>query len=274
MNTASSSAERTSHSRRRLRTALLMGGTIAITALIVGTVLTVGWTRSDASTRDTISQPFSTIRVSSDATELTVRYAEVDATQVIFHQGNRIWKASLRHDVSGGVLTVAETGNSLTPFGWIPTDPTTLEIVLPKSEEATPPAVDTTTQSGDVHISGRFADVAVNSAAGNITLEGGADSLTVSAQSGNVSVENYLLHGPLTGTTAAGNSDYSFRNLPSHAVLISRAGNITFTVPHGSYLINCRSEAGTVHQTAPSTLGSERVYQLKATAGDITVANR
>ncbi|HEV7184213.1 MAG TPA: DUF4097 family beta strand repeat-containing protein [Leifsonia sp.] len=278
MNVPNSSNAPAPSSRRPLRAALLIIGSLVLVALTVGAVITigdaVGGTRKDSSTRLSIEQRFDAVKIDAQAADVSVRYANVSAAQLNFHQGSEIRSATLHHSVTGGVLAVTETVNGTLLFGRILADATTLELVLPTSQKATPPAIDTTVHAGNLDINGTFAAIAIHSMAGNVTLHGGALSLNVDSQSGNVEATDYILHGPLTGTTAAGDATYNFSTLPDRATLTSSAGNIRFTVPKGSYQISAQAQAGTVRQGVKSTPGASRVYILQTSAGDITVANR
>jgi hypothetical protein len=263
--------------RRSLRTVLLATGAVVLVAIVVGAILIVGdaigGKRSDASAFYSITESFDSVRVNTEAADVTVRYASVGSAQLIFHQGTQVRSATLHHAVVGRVLTVTETVSGSLPFGWIAADATTLEIVLPKSEETRPMDLDTTIQAGNLDLNGRFAALTVASNAGNVTLHGGARSLNLKDQSGNVTATGYTLHGPVISTTTAGDSHFEFIALPSRATLSASAGDIWFSVPKGAYEVSGRSLAGTVHQNVTSTPGASRVYTLRDNAGNIVVAN-
>jgi hypothetical protein len=264
--------------RRKLRSALLVTGSVVLVALVIGAIVIVGEAaggkRSDASAHYLITESFDAVRINAHAADVTVRYANVDSAQVVFHQGTQVRSATIRHTVANGVLVVTESVSGSVPFGWMAADATTLELVLPQSHETTPIGLDATIQAGNLDLSGRFAALTIASNAGNITLHGGAQSLNLRAQSGNVTANRYILNGPITSTTIAGDSTYDFSTLPSRATLSTGAGNLSFTVPKGSYRITSRSVAGTVHQHVTSTASASRVYTLHDNAGNITVANR
>ena len=276
--TATNPNSPTAPPRRSLRIVLLAIGTVVLVALVVGAALVVGTAvggkRSDASAHYSITGSFDSVRISAKAADVTVRYGSVDSAELIFHQGRQVRSATLRHTVARGVLTVTESVSGSLPFGWIVADATTLEIVLPKSDESGPMDLDATIEAGNVDLNGRFAALTVASNAGNITLGGGARSLNLKAQSGNVSATGYSLSGPITSITTAGDSHYEFSTLPSRATLSAGAGDIWFGVPKGAYQVSGRSLAGTVHQNVTSIPGASRVYTLRDNAGNITVANR
>lgn len=265
-------------SRRSLRTVLLATGAVVLVALVASAIVIVGGAvggkRSDASARYSITDSFDSVRINAEAADVTVRYASVDSAQLIFHQGTQVRSAALRHTVARGVLTVTESVSGSLPLGWIAADATTLEIILPKSDETRPVDLDATIQAGNLDLTGKFAALKVASSAGNVTLHGGAGSLDLKTESGNVTATSYSVRGPVISTTTAGDSRYEFSTLPSRATLSASAGDIWLSIPKGNYEVSGRSLAGTVHQTVSNTPGASRVYTLRDNAGNITVANR
>lgn len=263
---------------RSTRVILLSTGVVLLLALIVGAILVVGDAvgvkRSDASARYSITQRFNSIRIVADAANITVRYASIDSAKVNFHQGSQVRSATLRHTVTDNVLKVTESSSGSSPFSWITADSTTLEIVLPNSDQSARLDVNTAVQAGNVKISGRFATIDVASNAGDITLIGGARSLNLQALSGNVTATRYNLDGPITSVASAGDSTLDFSTPPSRANLFTGAGNIVLTLPNATYDVSAQSRAGTVQQSVTSTPGASRSYTLRVDAGNITVALR
>jgi hypothetical protein len=266
----------TTTGNRRLRTTLLIVGSIVLAAVIAGAIisLTVTATRPDTSARYTVIQDFESIDLNTQETDVTLRYADVDETQLSLHQDGGA-SVSLSRHIDDGVLSVTAKDSDWLPWSWGFSDrSSTLEIVLPETLEATPVSVKVTSNAGDLRLDGEFATVFLDSTAGNVSLAGGAEDLTVHSTAGNVKASDYGLTGPLVGRSTAGDVAYQFRTIPASVDITSSAGRVSFAVPQGSYRIVARSIAGNIVQKVESSDSSDRVFHFDSTAGDILITNQ
>jgi hypothetical protein len=264
--------------RRPLRAVLLVVGSAVLVGLAVGAFLTAGATfggsRVNASAWTSISASFAAVQITAGAADVSVRYADVGTARVDFHQSAEIRTATFSARVIDGVLVVRESVGGTLPLGWGAADSTTLDILLPRSDDAKPLPIDATVQAGNLELNGRFGAVNIVSNAGDIILRGGSSRLKIESAAGNVTASHYALNGSVTSTAKAGDSNFDFSTLPSRTTLDASAGNIRLTVPKGHYRIRDKTLAGNVRDDVASTPGASRIFTLESAAGDVTITNR
>jgi hypothetical protein len=160
-----------------LRRVLLTVGSIIVVGLLAYLVIAVvsAANRSDASREVTIDTAFDTISITTEVTDVTLRFGDVGETLVAFEQRGANRNMSFEAATAGGTLTAAVVEHGATPwfFGDVSQSPH-LTITIPDSLAERALTIVLETDVGDVMLDGEFGDIDIVTTAGDVRLDGSA----------------------------------------------------------------------------------------------------
>lgn len=130
-------------------------------------------------------------------------------------------------------------------------------------------AVDLTLTSGDVMIDGATAPVRIKATSGNVSVSG-APGVTLEATSGDLEARD--ITGPVDARVTSGNLDLELSK-PASVTASVTSGDLTLTVPRGSYQLKQRTADGdaTVEGITDDPKAAN-VLDLRARSGNLTVS--
>ena len=268
-------APRTSHA---LRTTLIVVGSVLLLALMATVTVNIitALTRTDASGTYAVSEPFESIRLEVDASDVEVGFANVTEPTITFDQGSSNRAVTFEQDVRGGELrVVANTRGGFFPFGIWPWggDSSRLEVVLPAELNDGTLPLTLSSSAGDLTLDGEFDDVAISVTAGDLDLAGSATVLQLQSTAGDVSLSDYAAR-EISVESTAGDMSLDLDALPDELRVNSVAGDQEIVLPDGEYHIETNTTAGEVSVDAPSDPDAPRTYTFSTVAGDIRIFTR
>lgn len=259
-----------------LRAALLLIGTVLLIGLLVptGVRLVALATHENQSGLHQITDEVDSVSLRTVATDVQVRYADVDQVEFEFTQHNP--DLILRHSVRGEELSIVveRPGRGLgilTP-SLSSRRGANVEVTLPRTSAGAD--LDLRTTAGDAQIEGDFGGVSVNSTAADLHLTGSAGSLQVDSTATDVIARDLAVSGPVRVDMTAGMVNFHGTELPSSINVGTTATDVLFELPAGEYEIRTSTTASTLTQDLSSTVGAERIYEFRSTAGDLHLRER
>lgn len=271
-------AEASPRKSHALRTTLIVIGSVLLLLLLVSVAVNIitALTRTDASGTYTVTEPFETVRVDVDASNVNVSFGNVDEPSITFDQGDSNRAVTFEQEVRGVELRiVAQTRGGFFPFGIWPwgMDTSRLDVVLPAELNDGSLGIAVSSAAGNVSLDGAYDDVTLELTAGNLDLSGSATALSIDATAGDVRVDDYTASDVRIDTTA-GNVMLDFAELPDEITASSVAGDQEIVLPDGEYRIETDTTAGEVSIDAPSDPDAARTYSFSTVAGDIRIFRR
>lgn len=259
-----------------LRAALLLVGTVLLIGMLTstGVRLVALATHENQSGLHQITEEVHSVSLRTSATDVQVRYADVDHPEFEFTQNNA--DLILRHSVRGGELSiVVETPTrglgiltpSLSSRGM-----SNVEVTLPRA--STGVDLDLRTTAGDAQVQGDFGEVSVNATASDVHLDGSAGSLQVDSTATDFIARDLAVSGPVRIDLTAGLVRYHGTELPSSIDLSATATDVLFELPAGEYEIRTNTTGASLTQDLSSTVGAERLYEFSSTAGTLHLRER
>lgn len=124
--------------------------------------------------------------------------------------------------------------------------------------------------AGNVQIGPRAADTSVRTAAGDIRIGAVEGDVRVRTSAGSVEIGR--TEGDLNVRTSAGSVEAVAGSIGNVSIKTA-AGDVRLVLPPGEYQINAHSSMGDVVSAFPNSPNAERVIDLKASAGDVTIVN-
>jgi hypothetical protein len=130
-------------------------------------------------------------------------------------------------------------------------------------------AVDVHVGSGTITVTESTADVAVESGSGDVTVSAVAGALTANAGSGTIDARG-VMGGPTRVETGSGDVSLALSR-PAEVRGKVGSGDLTVTVPAGSYRIDVSTGSGEAHVGVQDSPAGQHLLDLESGSGDITV---
>lgn len=202
------------------------------------------------------------IRVSAEAGRITVvgtDAAEISVTRHIYRTAGEPTE------------TVNRDGNELRietrcPHGGSNGCRIDYEFQIPR---ATP--VELSTASGNVDMTGLAGAQTAISATGNVEIAGARGPVTAKSVSGKIQFRDHGAPSTIVASTT-GSVLLQAVTRPDLIQVDSTSGNISVTVPGGSYRVETSTMTGKKNVSVPSDAGSSSVLKMKTITGNVQVA--
>jgi putative adhesin len=246
----------------------VLAAIIAVVVVGFGITNVIGFFMLRTDQRTTLFQnPVTRVQVSNTDGNIVIRAgtAQRGAT-VISRRHNSFRKAAHSEVVNGGVLQVKGTcrGNVILP-GQCSVD---FEIIVPPGT-----AVDITSTTGDVSVTGTGATVRALTNTGDIRVSRAAGSIRLTTDTGDVTA-GLLNGGIVTSRSNTGDIRLSFTAAPEGINATTDIGDVRVLVPDDStaYQVTADVDLGDQHIEVPRDAGSQRIVQLATNTGDVRMS--
>lgn len=235
------------------RTGLAVGGVVLIG---VGVAVAFGWLwPSTAEATAEVTQRVDTVDVASDAGDVIIRAADVEATTVRQLFRYRWDQPGDAYSVQGATLVLGEC-----PDWGCSVD---YEVLVPRGATVTGHV-----DSGDLTIEGvASADVGADS--GDIDVRDVAGPVTVGLDSGSFTGAG--LRGDVRAEVKSGDVEVTLAE-PGDVRASADSGDVRLAVPEGDYRVEGDTDSGDRDVQIPQDPAAGNVLDLVTDSGDVTVA--
>lgn len=262
--------------RSPLRTALLIGGSVAIVALLAFLVVAVvsAANRADASREVTIDTSFDTLAITSEVADVRVSFGDVAKATVAFEQRGANRNMSFEAETAGATLTVAVAEHGSAPFffGDVGASPR-LVVTLPASIAGRGLDLTLDADIGDVVLDGEFGEVDVVTTVGDLRLSGSAERVDLETTVGEVTLDDADIAGDVVIGTTTGSAGVRLAAVPGRLDVVTTVGDIDLSLPSGEYRIDTSTNIGDVEVNVPDSPGADTIVRAETTTGDITISD-
>lgn len=251
------------------RGGLAIGG-VALIGL--GAAVGLGWWwPSTAEATERVAEPVRAVDIANDSGDVTIRAAEVDRT-IVRQRFSYSWGTPVHaYSYSDGTLVLSGCG------AWCSAD---YEVTVPRGTTVTGSvdsgelrlrgvaSADVDVDSGSVSISRVPGPVTVNADSGDVELHDIGARISVDADSGSVTATG--VHAPLEARLSSGNLTVRLAE-PGDVRAALSSGDITLTVPRGSYHVLGDTSSGDRDIDVRRDPGSAHLLELQTSSGDVSV---
>ncbi|HEY4017864.1 MAG TPA: DUF4097 family beta strand repeat-containing protein [Pseudonocardiaceae bacterium] len=269
--------------------------------LLVGTILVVGGLASgcqygfqaqaNQATDDTaLHQTISGVHLANGSGDVSIQVGSTASVHRVVHY-NGSTKPGPSTTIATGVLTLNDCGTDCT-VDYVVTLPANAKIdgstssgditvsgaasVNVESSSGNVSVVgvagpvSVTTTSGDIKAAGSGADVQAHSSSGDITLSGVAGSATVQSTSGRIVADG--LKGARTSAHATSGDISVSADVAQNLDLQASSGNVTITVPSGSYRVSTTTGSGDRKVGIGDDPNAQFSITAETTSGDVQIS--
>ncbi|MEH1168149.1 DUF4097 family beta strand repeat-containing protein [Micromonospora sp. CPCC 205539] len=260
------------HTRRRAAAPFALGAAAAL--ILVTGCDNLAFRRLDYD--DTEAAKITTIRVLPGAGDIVVRgtgaASEVRIKRVVRYQGG---EPEARYEIKGSELVLDTDCGSRCTISYEVTAP---EGVTVQGESGSGDveltrvgAVDLRLGSGDMRLAGASGAVGVETGSGDIEVSEAAAAVRLRAGSGDIAARR--LGGTVDAEAGSGNVIVEL-DKPASARAHANSGDVTLTVPTGSYRVRSNTGSGDARVTVADDPAAANVLDGSAGSGDVTISQR
>lgn len=229
--------------------------TVAGAVVVGGTALGIGplagaaapWSGNRADRVTEITEPFTSLSVTTNMVGVRVRYENVPAPRIV------------ESDLAEGMTYRVEDGKLVVQHveagGWNWFGSPNLAIVLPKSSESRGPAVEVRAGTGSIDVTGNFGVVDVETQTGSVELDGVYDEVTARTSTGSVDIR---VEGD---------------RQPRSVTARTSTGSIDIEVPDGTYAVDARTGTGSTDVEVPTDAASPHRISAETGTGSIDITD-
>jgi hypothetical protein len=257
---------RTAHTRRSRTAWLVVGLTLALTAIAIATYDVVdAFAFARLHFTSTISQPVDVLEVHGDAGSVHVIAASNSTTTTtVIGKGTRgLVAPSHQVTITGGRLVV-KTNCSVGIRNFCSMD---LTITVPPSA-----SLDLSASGGGITADGPFGDVHASSSGGGVHVRGATGQLSLNSSGGGVSAQS-VSSAVVDASASGGGVKLQFSTPPETVHASSSGGHVTVIVPDtgDAYQVHASSSGGSVHNGVRTDSSGSRVINASSSGGGVTV---
>jgi hypothetical protein len=249
-----------------------------------------GWamSRNEFSDDATVDARISSVRVSSDSGDVTVRVGSTTKVHRTVHYDADRPGATHRLDGDALVIDSCPARNCWVEYDVTVPAGTRLDGVVNSGQieieglaavnlkidsgEATvrgvTGAVNLESESGSVRLAGIGAAVAVKASSGDVTVSDAKGAVSIAAESGNVTATG--VGGAVDVRSESGDVTIALASAQDVRAQAD-SGGVTVTVPHTTYRVRTSTDSGNVDSAVADEAGGGHQLDLHTDSGDITV---
>ncbi len=275
----------------RGRLLVLAGTVLAVGALASGCRYGFNAQSNEATDDTTLTQAVTAVQVASGAGDVSIQVGSTASVHRELHYDNN--KPGPSTTVANGVLTLNDCGQDCT-VDYLVTVPAATKIdgstssgditiagassvdVQASSGNVSVAGatgqVSVTTSSGDIKAASAGSDLQAHSTSGDITVSGVKGAVTLVSQSGRIAASG--LSGARTTAHASSGNVTVTADVVQDVDVQTSSGDVTITVPTGSYRVTTGSGSGDVRSGIANDSSAQHSISATASSGDVRIATK
>jgi hypothetical protein len=273
----------------RGRLLILAGTVLAVGALASGCRYGFNAQSNEAVDDTTLTQAITAVHLASGSGNVSIQVGSSASVHRELHYDNN--KPGPTTTVANGVLTLNDCGQDCT-VDYLVTVPAAAridgstssgDIMIADASSVDVQAssgnvsvagatgqVSVTTSSGDIKAASAGGDVQARSTSGDITVSGVKGAATLASQSGRIAASG--LSGAHTTAHASSGNVSVTADVVQNVDVQTTSGDVTITVPNGSYRVTTGSSSGDVRSGLGNDASAQYSISASTDSGDVRIA--